>query len=333
MGHHHLETKIMAAVMEERKSEVYRSLSASLALPLYFQPHWLDAVAGPQGWDVALAFDKGGRLTGLWVYCLRRHWAGGRIVMPPLTAYSGPLLYYPKNMTATDARYAFEKRVLYELMDQLPPVHFFYQEWLPGVENWLPAYWRGYRQTTHYTYRLDELSDWNAVFDHFRSNVRTHIRKAEAGVRVFESEDVEALYRLYASAFHRQGKTPLVSLPVLQEADAALRRQRLILLAEDEAGKLHAGVYLAWDAQTAYYLLSGADPALRHSGALYLLVWDALQFCSRQGLAFDFEGSMLEPVEEVFRGFGGKLTPHHKIFKARSRWLEAAATLLGKSGF
>ncbi len=314
--------------------QAYRRHCEDLSLPLYFQPFWLDAVAGPAAWDAALAFDKGGHLTGVWVYCLQKRLGFSRIAMPPLTAYSGPLLIYPANLTARESRYAFEKRVLHELIDQLPPVDFFYQEWRPDIQNWLPAYWRGFRQSTHYTYQLEDLRDWNAVFDHFRSNVRTHIRKAEKVVRVFESGRVEDLYRLYSLSFQRQGKTALVQLPVLQRVDAAMREhgQRLILLAEDEEGRLHAGIYLVWDAHTAYYLLSGADPALRSSGALYLLLWDALQFCSRKGLAFDFEGSMLEPVEEVFRGFGGLLTPHHRVYRARNRWLEAAAVLLGKNG-
>lgn len=321
--------------MAEKTSQAYRQCVVGMDIPLYFQPHWLDAVAGPDGWDAALAYDKGGHVTGVWVYCPAKYWGLPIVKMPPLTAYSGPYLFYPHNLTAPESRYAFEKRVMNELMDQLPQTAFFYQEWHPDVQNWLPACWRGFNQTTRYTYRLDDLSDWNAVFDRFRSNVRTHIRKAEKEVRVFESDEVEVVYRLHEKSMRKQGKYPAAPLSVLQGVDAAMsaKAQRLALLAEGDSGALHAGLYLVWDAHTAYYLLSGADPSWRNSGALYLLVWDALQFCSRKGLAFDFEGSMLEPVEEVFRGFGGRMVPHHKLFRAQNRLLKAMSTLLGKGGY
>lgn len=321
--------------MAENKSQAYRRYCMELDLPLYFQPCWLDAVAGPEGWSAAMAFDKGGNITGIWVYCTAKYWGFPIVKMPPLTAYSGPYLFYPPNMTAQESRYAFEKKVMNELMDQLPPTAFFYQEWHPEIGNWLPAYWRGFQQTTHYTYLIDDSGDWNAVFDNFRGNVRTHIRKAEKEIRVLEADAVEDVFRMHEKSLQRQGKIPAAPLSVLQRVDAAMRGrgQRLLLLAEDDAGRLHAGLYLVWDAHTAYYLLSGADPALRGSGALYLLVWNALQFCGRKGLAFDFEGSMLEPLEEVFRGFGGRMRPHYKVFRAHNRLLKAVSALSGRGGY
>ena len=321
--------------MKTESRESYTAAAAKLQLPLYFQPWWLDAVAGEDGWDAIVAQDRGGNLTGVWVFCMKRFGGIRAIQMPALTAYSGPLLFYPDHLAASDARYAFEKKVLGELLNQLPDVSFFYQEWHPDLQNWLPAYWRGYRQTTHYTYKLEHLADLNLTYEGFRSNVRNHIRRAERTVRVVESDDLESLFRLYQLSFLRQGKKPPTSWEILQRTDRVLRerQQRILLLAEDDLGQIHAGIYLTRDSRTAYYLLSGTDPAHRSSGALYLLVWHALQYVSREGLSFDFEGSMLEPVEEVFRGFGGKLTPHHKIFRAPNKLLQALATLLGKSGF
>lgn len=37
------------------------------------------------------------------------------------------MLFYPSNMTAQESRYTFEKKVLNELIEQLPPTAFFYQ--------------------------------------------------------------------------------------------------------------------------------------------------------------------------------------------------------------
>ena len=72
----------------------------------------------------------------------------------------------------------------------------------------------------------------------------------------------------------------------------------------DDARWMHAAIYLVFDARSAYYLISGSDPELRNSGALSLLVHEAIAFSASKSARFDFEGSMLEPVERFFRKFG-----------------------------
>jgi hypothetical protein len=44
-----------------------------------------------------------------------------------------------------------------------------------------------------------------------------------------------------------------------------------MFFAQDAEGRIHAALYLVWDASYAYYLLGGADPRLRGSGAQSLL--------------------------------------------------------------
>ncbi len=50
--------------------------------------------------------------------------------------------------------------------------------------------------------------------------------------------------------------------------------------------------------------MSGSDPDLRSSGALSLLMHEAIQFAATVTQRFDFEGSMHEPIERFFRNFG-----------------------------
>jgi len=70
------------------------------------------------------------------------------------------------------------------------------------------------------------------------------------------------------------------------------------------------------DTSYAYYLLGGADPRLRSSGAQSLLFWEAIKLASRKNLKFDFEGSMIEPIERVFRAFGAVQVPYLQIYGA-----------------
>ncbi|MCY1460607.1 Acetyltransferase (GNAT) domain protein [compost metagenome] len=102
----------------------------------------------------------------------------------------------------------------------------------------------------------------------------------------------------------------------------AERKRRAILIAEDPEGRRHAGVYIVWDQNSAYYIMGGGDPELRNSGATSLCMWEAIKLASTVTKAFDFEGSMLEPVERFFRGFGASQVPYFSITKTPSKLLK-----------
>lgn len=295
-----------------------------------FRPWWLDVVC-PNAWDVCLAFDKGGEVTGVLVYHLTKYRGFPIIKMPPLTDYSGLWLNYPDNQEKRSSRYTFDKQVSSELLAQLPPVAFYFQQWHPAMLNWLPFFWAGFRQTTIYTYRLP-LKDETFLFDNLKAATRTHIRKASKDLQIDCQGEIHDLYYLVERSFERQQLHPHFSLEVLQCLDSVLKIKglRQIYLARGRDGKIHAGAYVVWDEQCAYYLLSGADPELRESSALYLLLWRAIQDQIGKVQMLDFMGSILEPVERVFRSFGGELTPHFKIFKARNKMFQLLSILLNK---
>ena len=89
---------------------------------------------------------------------------------------------------------------------------------------------------------------------------------------------------------------------------AVLRNKaiRLVLGARDGNGKLHAVGYFIGDKNTVYYLAGGGDSNLRNSGAMSLLMWHAIKKVSLTSKIFDFEGSMIEPIERFFRSFGAQ---------------------------
>jgi hypothetical protein len=42
-------------------------------------------------------------------------------------------------------------------------------------------------------------------------------------------------------------------------------------------------------------------------------MWEAIKFASTVTESFDFEGSMIEPVERFFRAFGARQTSYHTV--------------------
>ena len=93
-------------------------------------------------------------------------------------------------------------------------------------------------------------------------------------------------------------------------------------LAKDKSEAYHAGAYIVWDKNAAYYILGGGNPKLRNSGAHSFALWEAINFSSSVAKRFDFEGSMQPSIERFFRNFGGEQVPFFPIRKANSNILK-----------
>ncbi|NQY74115.1 MAG: GNAT family N-acetyltransferase [Candidatus Margulisbacteria bacterium] len=309
------------------QKERYKQMCKTHSIPIFSQHWWLDAVCGHQHWDILLATKNDQYIASLPIYTktkIRCHC----IVMPPLTQTLGPHLFYPDNQSHSK-KLSFEKEVFSALIKALPKFGYFSQNFQYSHTNWLPFCWNGFNQSTRYTYRLEDLSDLDQLYSRFQSKIKTDIQKAAKHLTIQESHDIDLFYSLIQKTFSRQKLSVPYSLTLLKQIDTACYNQncRQLFLAVDSNGNCHAGTYLIWDSHSAYYLIGGGDPELRNSGATSLLVWKCIQFASKVTTSFDFEGSMLQPVERFFRGFGAQQTPYFEISKATSRLIQTGLFL------
>ena len=285
--------------------------------PLFFQPWWLEAVS-PGAWDYVVV-RRGEEVAAILPYTFKIRLNGLRLIeMPRLTPYLGPWLR-PSNAKYAN-RLGEEKDLMTELIDALPPFAAFQQDFHPAITNWLPFHWKGFEQTTRYTYRIDDTRNPTQLLSETRENIRREIKKAQKQVGVSEAESIEEFLPLHRLTFSRQGKKLPHSEEALRRVDAACRERglRRILVAKGTDAQAHAALYLVTDKHAVYYLLGGGDPELRTSGATSLIMWEAIRWASEQGKQFDFEGSMLEPIERFFRSFGARQVPFFTIGKCDS---------------
>jgi hypothetical protein len=305
--------------VDEASKSRYRALcETEKGIPLFCQAWWLDAVCNEENWNVALV-ENGETVIGALPYYFKTTRRSITIQQPALTQHTGPWIAYPDGQKY-HSRISLEMKVLNELIEKLPDFAAFSQSFHCSVRNWLPFYWKGFTQTTRYTYIIEDLSNLEEVFANIRSNIKTDIRKADKTVAVAQSDDIDEFYAINMLTFARKNLGVPYSIDFLRRVDShiAKRACRRIFIARDKSnGSIHAGVYLVWDAKSAYYLMGGGDPVLRNSGATSLLLWDAIQFAATVAEKFDFEGSMVEPVERYFRAFGAIQTPYSQIKKTQ----------------
>ena len=298
--------------------EKYRELcSLDGSIPLFSQAWWLDAVCREDNWEVELA-EKGGQIFGALPYMIQPGRSGAGVTQPPLTQHLGVWMRYPESQKYA-TRLSFEKEIMNELIDRIEARHpvSFSQRFSPTITNWLPFYWRGFQQTTRYTYVINDLTQLDKVRAELDPEVRGRIKKGLKSLAVRSDLDVEGFYAINTKTFARQSLTPPYSLPLVKRIHAACAQRGCsrILSAVDPEERLHAAAFLVWDRHRTYYLMGGIDPALRSTEAKPLLLWNAIEHAATVSQGFDFEGSMIENIERFFRSFGAVQTPYFAITK------------------
>ncbi|RPI02853.1 MAG: peptidoglycan bridge formation glycyltransferase FemA/FemB family protein [Calditrichaeota bacterium] len=295
----------------------YRDICDAHPVPIFSQDWWLNVVAGEKDWDVLIA-EEGGTFLAAMPFTLKKIGLFPVVKMPELTPWLNIWLNYPEESKYA-TRLAFEKEILMTLIPHLPQTCRFHQKYHYSLTNWLPFYWCGFKQTTRYSYVLDELDDVERAFMNFKKNSRYDIRKAEKQVDVQAIDDIDVFLYLNHLSFEYRHKKASYSDVLVKTLDEACRQKscRKILIAKDAQSRIHAGLYLVWDEYSVYYLMGGSDPKLRESNANSLLIWEAIKFAASIQRAFDFEGSMIEPIERFFRSFGPRQIAYFSIQKNR----------------
>ncbi len=187
------------------------------------------------------------------------------------------------------------------------------------VNDCLPFYWRGFKVVPHYTYRIDLRQNQDELLAAMSVDRRKGIRKAQKDdITVDAVSETNELRSLVLETFARKDKAfPRDAMhAILGSYPPGINSSCFISRSQ---GRPVAGVFVVHDTRTAYYLMGGYSSDNAHHGAGALAMYHAILKAKAQGLeVFDFEGSVIPPIEKYFRGFGGQLTPIFGIHKA---WL------------
>jgi hypothetical protein len=298
-------------------------------IPIFYTPEWLDAVTG-KTWDVINAYDAENNIIAFMPVTKKNKWGLELFTNPLLSPHQG--IYFP----ALDPNMKEQKKqslifkACREILPKIGNPNLFKVRFHPSFSMWLPFYYQGYRQTTYYSYVLENIKNHDAIFEGFKMNTRNTIRRAEKKLTVIEKDDIELLYTLLKNTFeHKKSRMPF-SLDFLKNLDGAIRHNRKLLFALDDQNNVLAGIFLAYDHNTAYNLIFGTDFQHVNSGAPSFLIWKAIQTASEKVNRFDFEGSRLPTIQPFFQSFGGTPVPYFEISKAKNVFWKGLFFAIGK---
>jgi len=298
----------------------YRSLCEDESIPLFMQAWWMDAVCVRGYWDVFL-YEKNGKIIAAMPFHVRKKLGFKFIIEPQLTQYSGIWIKHPENITF-QKKYTLEKEVYFYFIEQLNQYGFTYyqQTFPPSFTNWQPFYWKGFKQTTRYTFIIDSLTDTSTVYEKFSQRKKRDIKKAESRLTVSYDLTADEFYQFHRHSLLQKGERINYSRELIARISTATnaRNQGMIMGAYDNEQHLQASLLVIWDKQCAYCLAYALDNQYKNSGASTLLFWRAIQQLSTETTIFDFEGSMIESVADSYLQFSSASLPFYSISKSNA---------------
>jgi hypothetical protein len=307
---------------EERKVLYSQLCTKGKIHSLFMQPWWLDATGD---WDVSLAV-RNGQIVGAMPFSITRKWGIRKIGMPDQTHHLRIWMEKPPDVSH-HKWLTREKQIIWLLIDDLPPHGLFSMVFEEGsFDNWLPFHWKGFRQEMRYTFVIERTSP-EELDQQLNRNLKRSLRHEGYKVRLTREVGAEDFYRLCQDTYRRQKTGIPFSRTWFSRLDAAITRHDagIKLGMVNPSGQLIAVSYLLWDTDRAYYFLAGDNAEGRNTGASIVLCRHALRiaFEEKQLPIFDFCGSMIESITEMRRQFGAKSVGLMKIYKAKSKLLNA----------
>jgi len=311
--------------------KAYLTFCEEEAIPLFLQAWWMDAVCVRGDWDVLL-YEKHGEIIAAMPFHIRKKFGMRFIIEPQLTQYSGIWIKYPKNSSLRN-QYELEKQVSNYFIEQLEKSGFIFylQTFHSAFTNWLPFYWKGFRQTTRYSFVIENIAHPENVFATFNERKKRDIRKAESALKVSFDLEPHEFYDFYQKVLARQKKKIAYSWELFRRLTEAVfvRNQGLILSANDPQGRLYATLLVVWDMSSAYCLVYAIDEHYKQSGALSLLIWEAIKYLSDKTMSFDLEGSMIETVADSYSQFATCMVPYLEIKRSNSVLIDLLLKMKG----
>lgn len=282
-------------------------------IPIFMTPWWLDAVCAGKEWDVLLAEDKDGKILGAMPYLLRKRAWFKYIIMPQQTQIGG--IWVTAEVTGDKWKTAEVCRQIKEQLDAMN-LAYYYQQYLPGSLCVEPMRGLGFKTHERVTYRVEDLSDLDALIDSFSKNKKRQLQKA-LSLHAERSMDVEDFYRFHCQCLEARKRKISYTREFLLVLERKARRKKQceILSICNADGKPYAAAFLIWDKHYMYYLIPALDPIYRESGAGSLLVLEAMKLAREKHVRFDFEGSMDKGVAKHYKQFGSIPFTYYAIEK------------------
>lgn len=283
---------------------------------------WLEIVAAGKFEEIT-ASDKDGNICAKISCCVKNN----RVYMPVLTQTCG-IWIEEKNEQNYREKGEFQKEMLSQIVDKLGVYRSVNISLDTHNDYFLPFYWKNYIVSPRVSYRINDLTNLESVFSKFASGIKRDIKAAKKKLHISYKASAEVLFNIMEKTFEEQNRKYPISKEIIEKIveESYTHGNGCMISAIDDEGNVHAAIFLLFDSERCYYLIGGKDAEYKSSNALTLLIWEGIQFAATVSKVFDFEGSMVEGIENFFRRFGPEQVVYYNVRKETI--IEALWTLI-----
>lgn len=305
-------------VSNDNKEE-YKEFCERHYVQIYSKPWWMDAVCGPENWDVWL-YKKGNEVQAAMPYYKEKRGKYNYITKAPLTQINGIIFSYPNNGNLKECtKQDYEERVINAANEFIREsgVDVYEQQYQYDFSYWLPFFWHGYSAITRVTYVIDNTSNvenlWNNISYKYRNSIKKGQKNGKLGIGLTKEE----FYIEHEKVFKKQGLSCPFSYDLWCSLFDACNEHNSckILYEKNVQGKISSLLFLVWDEKSMYHLLGGNIPEFQTLETYNALTWEAIKLASNMGKKYDFEGSVIKRISKSFREFGGEPKRYYRIRK------------------
>lgn len=253
---------------------------------------------------------------------------------PVFTQYWG-IMFRPAETNSTAKFFEQKRQWVRMILNTLPDIKLFDYNFSPAFDYPLPFFWQGYSVSNRYSNQIDLRKTKEELWSGISEKTRSHIRKSEKdGLTITSGHEIDEVIKIFRKAKDEKIKN-MTDSHYKALADIARHYMQIgmcyTLIARDKEGKPVAGTLHFKYKTTTIYFLGTNDPEYKGTSALSQVIWTAIQQAKEDCTVFDFEGSMIEPIEHFFLSFGAAPAPYLNIRKEQlPLWARAAKKLRGR---
>lgn len=290
-------------------------------LPIFAQPWYLDVVCEKKDdWRVII-YKENGRIVAAFPFEYKKTKKGAYTIKNPWQAPRLGIWIDYGNRKTNRERENLENNISQFVISNLPRYDDFSVAFDSRFSNWREFYNNGFRQETRYSYVVEkEVSLQQEYFPSISRHKRRDITRLDKELDVFVSNNVDEfidfLKKSYADR-NRELEYPIERLRLLLNAVINKNRGR-VYFAKDKNEVISAAHVVFFDKRRGYSMYGTFDPN-RKTTARALLTYRAIIDCAKEGLDYDFEGSMIPGVAEYNSSFNSKLEPYFFVSKQSPR--------------
>lgn len=249
---------------------------------------------------------EGTQMVAAFPFEIKTKWTINYGLQPFFAQYLG-VLFLDKSENHAK-RLEFQKKAIQLIHENIPAnVKYLSYNFSPGFEYELPLIWQGWKSKSLFTYWVDIRNGYDAFLRESASHVRREIKKSDAAGLVVKAENnPETVINIL-----KQAKPAAISQiaphffeALANNANHYFKEGKSCCLIGYDGDKPIAGIIYFFHRQKMIYYQGSTLPDYKNTGIMTKIIAESVRLNEGKYEYLDFDGSMIEPIERFFRGFG-----------------------------